>query len=1271
MRHNIKCLVKCHRYTNPHCFYSQVTASSPRFLGISGIVILSISTALIVAGIATPARLQTSPPGASTPTAEARDPEGVPLDALHPPDPESFSECKVKLGDWQSYADAAAQAEQQAYGFQATNASPDVILAALRSLPSFQLNIRFWVLYSDAHTWSKSFIDAAALQTSILNAAFSGMKLGFNVAGVHAVPATNDEVEACGYPSKAPDGLISQLLAATDNATSIQIVVCDLPGSNGVTRILGGTGDGDGWEEGENNPLTQAIILRRGALWQSRTSLVHQIGHYLGLPHPFPDSKSCKYDGDTIVDTVQQYQGSTGCDVEATLPLCDKELSLEPEMLPIYNFMETSNDTCRRHFSAGQILRARAMLSVLRPELHAVASQGLQRLERMPWVRAFQSGVPSQGVLEQQLNAAAAAAGETIPFSEVGSSAASSEPLSLTPAVAVAGVRLSSALNQAAGAAGGSDGSIALDTCSCIGPNANGEAFWTGELDAAYFVDAVRVVQPWQVVVNTSRIAIKTIKAAVVGEVEPASELENGEEALARPPAEGHRVRGAATVSANAAPAPAPEGVPAVPAPPAMPAVEVRVGHSPLFWENKVCGNTTLPEEQLTQTVTCNAALPGRFITVRWTQQPEETGVMCLCDVAALSYTAPPLRPITAPPASIPGALLNVTIASAIQSSTKNASSSTAPSTAAAVALAGSSDAMAAVAAVAESPTATGAAATGGVTAGLSSVVCSSTLAEVDPWWSTTVSNSDLVWVRGVRLLTPNTCNGLSQLGEQGLTAAMQPQVRQAAPEEGGETPETEQESSSAAAAGSNSTSVLRCAPPGNITLDIFITSAALGAADSKELTTKPKDTEICVKGVKIAPGQVVDIDCGRPMQGRVITIIRRAASSLAAAAPLELCGVQPIGGVSLIGAEVVAAGMQSTEPLDLLPYLTLAVDGNPGTCIDASSNLAGGGGGSAGVPTAAPGGVTNSTGTAGAVVSWTAAFSSPVELVGLSVSGKASAAAGSGQLEVSLLDEAGYVVASLSTSGSGEFLAVDPPVVVASVKVAGFSSLCEVTFIAATGKALVSWSPGGSSSGEASGSLSAVAGGQNGGFISGLGLLETDFMVPPRPGWSGALSSIGGSSSDDNEVSNGNRDDGFTPDALYDGNTRTCTEIKFGGSTASSNADSGSSSGTTPAGAIALKIGLGGGNYQVPFVQLLGSTSGTNVTVSVTSSGSTNEISCGNGPLELQAWKVVGLECPADTTGDSLVITLLPPAAPSLYYGVEQVVGLCEIWVVGLTLVT
>ena len=44
-------------------------------------------------------------------------------------------------------------------------------------------------------------------------------------------------------------------------------------------------------------------------------SLLLQLGHFFGLPHPFPDGKhTCKVDGDGVADTPQQYAPNKGCE---------------------------------------------------------------------------------------------------------------------------------------------------------------------------------------------------------------------------------------------------------------------------------------------------------------------------------------------------------------------------------------------------------------------------------------------------------------------------------------------------------------------------------------------------------------------------------------------------------------------------------------------------------------------------------------------------------------------------------------------------------------------------------------------------------------------------------------------------------------------------------------------------------------------------------------------------------------------------------------------
>ncbi len=68
---------------------------------------------------------------------------------------------------------------------------------------------------------------------------------------------------------------------------AIHVVVCEPQGVNGAALVLGDAAAGQqGEEEGgssEGVPSGGTILLRRGALWQSRTSLVHQVGSCLLL----------------------------------------------------------------------------------------------------------------------------------------------------------------------------------------------------------------------------------------------------------------------------------------------------------------------------------------------------------------------------------------------------------------------------------------------------------------------------------------------------------------------------------------------------------------------------------------------------------------------------------------------------------------------------------------------------------------------------------------------------------------------------------------------------------------------------------------------------------------------------------------------------------------------------------------------------------------------------------------------------------------------------
>ena len=1195
----------------------QTTASTPRFLGLAGIILLAISAGIIVAGIALPNRPQTSSPASSVnaPSGVDRDGEGVPLDALQPPDPGSLSECTVTLKNWESYATNAAQAEIKAYGVEIAKATPDAIISSLQSLPQLQLHIRFLVLYSPSHPWSRSFQDVAALQTSLLDAAFSGMKLGFQLEGVVGISTTDEQVQNCGNPesqsdphSSSQDGggddneegriksgsFISQVLQSVETSSLINVIVCDPVGVNGATNVLGDkidtTNDESSTEHDDGhskdhfsivhsqNVLDRSIVLRRGALWQSRTSLVHQLGHYLGLPHPFPNTKTCKYDADTIVDTPQQYQSSTSCDAGQPVPLCDEnyKLSLEVERYPMYGFMETStgivnsnidsysggaeisdtlNGDCRKHFSPGQVLRARAMLRMLRPELHKTApaaskSEGEQVMKRLPWSRydesnskgvtAFQSGLPSAAVVARQLAlwnvSATAAAALTASALALNTPPQQQQTINtLFPNSKKAMTRITSALDQALQAAGESRGSTSLEECTCLGPDEAGNVFWTGKLDAVYSVDAVRIVQPWESVVNT------TFLATILRSRKDSSPLSSSAAAvhdqqvspsLPSPSPQPEVLPVSQSVLPSAAPGPANQILSV-----AVPIVEIRVGDSPNFSKNNICKTVELPGDDFIQHIACRSrgSLRGQFITVRWTNAQKVrpltastlVGILsmpvgaaaaaaaaaeaaaavppsCLCDVAALSYSSLPIRTAVAATGQVPGALLNITsFSTAGEGKQPRSSSLTSCST---------------------------------MTSSAAGKEASWSMPLVDNPSSTT----DPILINGVRFSTPNRCSGLS-------TSKSKPPAAPSSSSSSSQdivpllweplewnTTSLKCGDTSAAVSGSGLSNNK------NVTLDIYVFPYIRGKDGEKRINGR-KEEYLCAGRVEVPPGQLVDIECDRTVEGHVITFFLSSSSSMSMSSPLaensknrptaaaaggggggagdgidsvellELCGVQPIGGIPLINSDIIAAEQQTTIPESLMPLFSLAVDGDIKTCllVEETTSLTrptfgAESAGSVGVSESSGG---NSSAAAAAdfrsipadeefVVDSALESSTPASLWKTGLNGDylivdvklttktrgispgnsngnedddARGAIKVPGMQLTLFDAAGKEVAVknflsssqpagfTSTSEQGDIttqvisVAIIPPVYAKTVQITGFTSLCEVTFIAAS----------------------------------------------------------------------------------------------------------------------------------------------------------------------------------------------------------------------------
>ena len=95
-------------------------------------------------------------------------------------------------------------------------------------------------------------------------------------------------------------------------------------------------------------------------------TLVHEIGHWMGLFHVFQDS--CGTDtcttGDLICDTPPQAEPNYGC---PTINSCSNDFPDVNDQ--VENYMDYSNDACKNMFTNGQKLRMQATLNAIRTNI--------------------------------------------------------------------------------------------------------------------------------------------------------------------------------------------------------------------------------------------------------------------------------------------------------------------------------------------------------------------------------------------------------------------------------------------------------------------------------------------------------------------------------------------------------------------------------------------------------------------------------------------------------------------------------------------------------------------------------------------------------------------------------------------------------------------------------------------------------------------------------------------------------------------------------------